>query len=202
MPDTNKGNELSQENTVLKLSRGENIGLIIRWLWPMGIAIAILARFPSYEPSAGMVYLIGSGAIAFCLYKIVTSIQNIKSEKIYMKLTTDSIHYHDENNVYVIPWTNITEFYVENNEITNSRSTRRRESLYIVTKDPKDKLQIEYYFGYDNSGLAYLLSRKMKDTLNLPSSYELVRTEELKNGKPLRTFIPNDDWTPKRPPFI
>ena len=112
------------------------------WLWPMSIAIAILARFPSYEPSAGVVYLIGGSAIAFCLYKIFTTTQDIKSEKIYMRLTRDSIHYHDLNKTYVIPWTNINEFYVENNEIASSRGSRRRESLYIITKEPKEKLQI------------------------------------------------------------
>lgn len=196
----NKGDELNKEDTILKLSTVENIGLVLRWLWPMGVSMAILINYPSYEPSAGFVYLLGGGVIAFCLYKIVTGVEVMKSGKIYMKLTSDSVHYYDENNAYVIPWTNIKEFLVRNNEVRSSRGISRRESLYIITKDHKEKLRIDYYFGYNNFDLAILMSRKMRQVLNVPFSRELVRTEELQNGKPLRT-IESDGWTP-RPPII
>ena len=204
MTDTNKGNELNQEDIILHLSTRENIFLLIRWLWPMVFVIVILINFPTYKPkpSARIVYLLGGGAIAFCLYKAFSSIKTIESGKIFMKLTSDSLYYQDEARKYDIPWTSIGEFLVENNEVRGRNSTRRVELLYVITKDNKEKLQIEYYFGYDNLGLAVLMSRKMGQSLNLPSDQDLVRVEDLRFGKPYPSFEPDDGWSPKRPPFV
>ena len=202
MPDTNKGNKLKQEDIVLHLSTVENIGLFLRWLWPMGIVIAILINYPSYEPSAGIVYLLGGGAIAFCLYKTFNSIKTLKSGKIFMKMTSDSLYYQDEAGKYDIPWTSISEFLVENIEKRTSRGISKSESLYIITKDNDDKLQIEYFFGYDNLGLADLMSRRMGQSLNLPSDQDLVRVVNLQLNKPMISLEPKEDWTPKRPPFL
>ena len=202
MPDTNKGNEFKQEDIILHLSTVENIGIFLRWLWPMGIVIAILMNYPSYEPSAGIVYLLGGGAIAFCVYKTLNSLKTLKSGKIYLKLTSDSLYYQDEARKYDIPWTNIREFLVENIEKRTTRGISKSESLYIITKDNDDKLQIEYYFGYDNLGLAVLMSRKMGESLNSPSDQDLVRVVNLQLNKPMISFEPEEDWTPKRPPFV
>ena len=202
MPDTNKGNEFKQEDIILHLSTVENIGIFLRWLWPMGIVIAILMNYPSYEPSAGIVYLLGGGAIAFCLYKTFNSLKTLNSGKIFMKLTSDSLYYQDEARKYDIPWTNIREFLVENIEKRTTRGISKSESLYIITKDNDDKLQIEYYFGYDNLGLAVLMSRKMGESLNSPSDQDLVRVVNLQLNKPMISFEPEEDWTPKRPPFV
>ena len=202
MPDTNKGNELSQEDTILHLSTGENIGLLLSWLWPIVFVIVILINFPSYESSAGIVYLLGGGVIAFCLYKAFRSIQTIESGKIFMKLTSDSVYYQDQARKFDIPWANISEFLVENNEVRDRNGTRRVELLYVITKDNKDKHEIVYYFGYDNLGLAVLMSRKMGQSLNLPSDQDLVRVVDLRFGKPIPSFEPDEGWTPKRPPFI
>ena len=202
MPEQNKGNEFNQEDIVLHLSTRENIGLLIRWLLPMGVVIAILINYPSYEPSAGIVYLLGGGVIAFCLYKAFNSLQTLTSGKIFMKLTSDSLFYQDEARKYDIPWTSISEFLVENNEVRDRNGTRRVELLYVITKDDEKKLQIEYYFGYDNLGLAVLMSRKMGQSLNLPSDQDLVRVEDLRFGKPYPSFEPDEGWSPKRPPFV
>ena len=202
MPDTNKGNKLKQEDIILHLSTVENIGLFLRWLWPMGIVIAILMNYPSYQPFAGIVYLLGGGAIAFCLYKAFNSLKTLKSGKIFMKLTSDSLYYQDEDREYDIPWANISEFLVENIEKRTSRNISKSESLYIITKDNDDRLKIEYYFGYDNLGLADLISRKMGQSLNLPSDQDLVRVVNLQLNKPMISFEPEEDWTPKRPPFL
>ena len=202
MPDTNKGNELNQEDIILHLSTRENIFLLIRWLWPMVFVIVILINFPSYEPSARIVYLLGGGAIAFCLYKAFSSIKTIESGKIFMKLTSDSLYYQDEARKHYIPWTNISEFLVENNEVRDQNTTRRMELLYVITKDNQEKLQIRYYFGYDNLGLAVLMSRKMGQSLNLPSDQDLLRVVDLRFGKPIPSFEPDEGWTPKRPPFV
>ena len=144
MPEQNKGNEFNQEDIVLHLSTRENIGLLIRWLLPMGVVIAILTNYPSYEPSAGIIYFFGGGVIAFCLYKTFNSLMTLKSGKIFMKLSSDSLYYQDEARKYDIPWTSIGEFLVENNEVRGRNSTRRVELLYVITKDNKVRACIRH----------------------------------------------------------
>ena len=117
-------------------------------------------------------------------------------------MTSDSLCYQDQARKFDILWANISEFLVENNEVRDRNGTRRVELLYVITKDNKDKHQIVYYFGYDNLGLAVLMSRKMGQSLNLPSDQDLVRVVDLRFGKPIPSFEPDEGWTPKRPPFI
>ena len=138
--------------------------------------------------------------MGFLAYRTWIAINNLRTGKIFLKLTSSGINYRNVKKTYAIAWSDISEFLIEHdaNEFFTNGPPRTEKRFYLVTKGNSDKICIDIRFGYDEIGLAELMAAKMRQSLNLSLDRELVYVERMVYGNSIEKHGLGEIYTANR----
>ena len=200
MPDNMKAGELNQGDIFLKPSASDGYSVVGSWVLSIIFVWALLERISPSEWYYHIAHIIGAGAMGFLAYRTWIAINNLRTGKIFLKLTSSGINYRNVKKTYAIAWSDISEFLIEHdaNEFFTNGPPRTEKRFYLVTKGNSDKICIDIRFGYDEIGLAELMAAKMRQSLNLSLDRELVYVERMVYGNSIEKHGLGEIYTANR----
>ena len=190
MPGKNNVGELDHGEILLKPSASDNYIVVACWVLCIIFVWAFLASISPSDWYYQFANIVGGGAIGFLIYRTWVAINNLRTGKIFIKLTSSGIQYRNVEKTHDIAWGDISEFLIEENayEFGREATIETETQFYVVAKGNSDKIHINLSFGYDKIDLAKLMAGKMRQSLNLSLDHKLVSMEKMVYGKPISKY--------------
>ena len=184
MSDKIKPGELNQGGILLMPSALDGYLIVVSWVLCIIFVMAFLGRISPSDWYYHIAHIIGTGAIGFLAYRTWIAINNLRTGKIFLQLTSSGIHHHNAARKHAIAWSDISEFLIEHDvkKFPLHGPARTEVRFYLVTKGSSEKICIDIRCGYDEMGLAELMAAMMRQSLNLSLDRELVYVERMVYG--------------------
>ena len=184
MQNKNNLGVLNQEDILLKPSASDNFIAVGSWVLCIIFLWAFLRGISPSHWYYHIANIIGVGTISYLAYRTWASIKNLRTGKIFLKLTSSGIHYRNVDKMHTIAWIDISNFVIEHDANCFRKARPETETrFYVATNGDSNRIRIEQRFGYHEIDLAELMANKMRQSLDLSSDHELVSVDAMVYGK-------------------